>query len=54
MFQIWQEIPGKILPRHENEAIFCVVPLFKFWITESPKIFKQIFVDLFVITIKDH
>ena len=34
--------------------LFRVFPLFKRWIIESPKIFKQIIADLSVITKKDH
>ena len=37
-----------------TRPLFRVSPLFKIWITESPKMFRQIFVDLFVITKKDH
>ena len=34
--------------------LFSIFSLFKLSITESPKIFKQIFADLFVITRNDH
>ena len=37
-----------------KRPLFCVFSLFKLWITESPKIFKQIPADLFLITRKDH
>ena len=40
--------------RELNEATFCVSPLFKVWIAKSPKMFKQILVDLFMITRNNH
>ena len=37
-----------------TRPLFRVFPFFEPQITESPKIFKQILADLFVITRKDH
>ena len=37
-----------------TRPLFPVFPLFKVWVIESPKIFKQILADLFLITEKDH
>ena len=58
VLQIGQEIPGinpqNFLPRPENEATFSCFALFKLWIIVSPKMFKQILADLFVIARKGH
>ena len=56
MFQILQATPGinpqVFLPRHGNEVTFYVFLLLKLRIMESPKLFKQILVDLFLVTNK--
>ena len=49
--------------RNNSASFFCldmgtrpllrVFPIFKLWITESPKPFKQILADLFLITRRD-
>ena len=58
MFQVRQGIPGINSQVFSTSAWerghFPVFLLFKLWITESPKIFKQILMDLFVITKMDH
>ena len=54
MYQVWQGIPEinlqVFLPRRGSKATFCVFPIFKLWTTESPKMFKQILADLFMVT----
>ena len=55
MLQLWQGILG--INPHGNmrtRSLFVFFPLFKLCVTEFPKIFRQILVDLFVITRKDN
>ena len=59
MPQVYQRIPGinsQVSPSLNTgtRADFLIFPIFKLWITVSPKLFKQILADLFAETRNDH
>ena len=56
MKHIWSCFESGRNTRNKSASFrtFRIFPLFKLWIIVSPKIFKQILVDLFEKTTKDH
>ena len=58
MFQVLQGMPEinpqVFLASTWEQGHFSFFPLFQIWIAASSKIFKQILVDSFLITKKDH